>query len=137
MDRKMNKGTHSSNGSPLSNPEALRKMEQGVKKACDTVKGMQGAGGADRQASEEMLDQIANDLDRLNERSAEITAELGMSEQELERYIDNPNNFTLEECAALERAKEKIKTAEGADPSQELQKNKKVNKKAKNQWIAS
>lgn len=68
----------------------------------------------DRQRSEaeiygnypEIVNKTQAKLDRLNQRSEELLEKTGMTREEIEVYVSNPDNFTPEQWEALKNIKQ-------------------------------
>lgn len=54
----------------------------------------------------EIISKTQQKLDELNEKAALIFERTGMTEEQLEAYSANPNNFTPEQWEALQRVKD-------------------------------
>lgn len=54
----------------------------------------------------EIVNKTQSKLDKLNQRSEELLEKAGMTREEMEVYISNPDNFTPEQWEALKNLKQ-------------------------------
>lgn len=57
---------------------------------------------------EELLNRTQGFIDRLNEKANSIAGKLGMSREELNKYVENPQNFKQEDWKAIEQMQTQV-----------------------------
>lgn len=84
----------------------------------------------------EIIQQTQDKLDDLNEQAEAIFKKTGMTREQLESYANNPNNFTKDQWAALQKVRdacEKYKKESFARAGLEIEESKKKAKAAQKQ----